>query len=80
MTHIAERHGAAHTGGAPDERRYLSTRQLAELTGLSHVTLELWRRQGRGPAFLRLGRRVRYDMRDVETWMAAQRRGEVTGG
>jgi hypothetical protein len=34
-------------------------------------TLETWRKKGRGPACVRLGRAVRYRRRDVESWVAA---------
>lgn len=68
MGHIAK----AQETASP---RYVTTRQLADILGVSVVSLELWRRQGRGPAYIRLGRAVRYDMADVETWVASQRRG-----
>jgi excisionase family DNA binding protein len=57
------------------DRPYLSTRQLAEFLGLSKVTIELWRRQGRGPAHIRLGSRVVYARVDIDAWLAAHRRG-----
>ena len=60
---------------AATERRYVNVRQLAEMLGISHVTLELWRRKGTGPAHLRVGRRVVYDIVDVRAWLDANRRG-----
>jgi excisionase family DNA binding protein len=54
---------------------YISTPQVAELTGLAVVTLESWRRTGEGPAHVRVGRRVLYRRSDVEAWLNANRRG-----
>jgi excisionase family DNA binding protein len=36
-------------------------------------TLERWRGDGTGPAFIRLGRRVAYRREDLEAWLAKQR-------
>jgi predicted DNA-binding transcriptional regulator AlpA len=54
---------------------YLTTRGVHELTGLAMVTLDLWRRQGRGPAFIKIGRRVMYRRADIETWLDQHRLG-----
>ena len=54
---------------------YLNTRQAAELCNLAPITLSAWRRQGRGPAFVKLGRAVRYARADVLAWLEANRRG-----
>lgn len=56
-------------------RRYISPRELSEMTGLARVTLAQWRQHGRGPAWIRLGSRVLYDIHDIESWMAARRQG-----
>lgn len=47
------------------EVRLLNTKQLAELFGVSVVTLEQWRLKGKGPKFIKVGRCVRYRMADV---------------
>lgn len=56
-------------------RAYLSTSQTEELTGIKMVTLELWRRKGTGPAFIKAGRRVLYARADIDQWLAANRCG-----
>ena len=43
-------------------------------TGLASSTLNKLRHFGGGPAFLKLGRRVLYDVADLDTWLAAHRR------
>ncbi len=56
-------------------RAYLSTSEVASYTGLKPVTLELWRRKGRGPIFIKAGRRVLYKITDVENWLTERRQG-----
>lgn len=41
-------------------REYLTTAELAEELHLHPITLVKWRREGRGPAFVRFGRAIRY--------------------
>lgn len=48
--------------------------QAAAYIGVTRQTLARWRVEGGGPAFLKLGGRVRYDLRDLETWINAGRR------
>lgn len=55
-----------------DNNRYLNTPQLAEKIGLSPITLEIWRSRGSGPPYIRIGRAIRYDLREVEKWLAAR--------
>lgn len=47
--------------------------QAAVFLDLSPRTLERFRVEGRGPAFLKLGRRVVYSRHDLLTWAEAQR-------
>jgi excisionase family DNA binding protein len=47
---------------------YLTTGQLAERTGIPAETLRQWRRRGTGPAYLKLGRSIRYRLADLEAW------------
>lgn len=46
--------------GASSQPEYLSPREAAALLGVSLRGLENLRRAGRGPAFVRVGRAVRY--------------------
>ena len=52
--------------------QHLSPPDLARRWQLSHRTLERWRRDGRGPAHLKLGTLVLYRVEDVEAYEAAQ--------
>lgn len=38
-------------------------------------TLNDWRHRGLGPAYIRLGKRVRYRFTAIEAWLDAQERG-----
>ena len=51
---------------------YLTTDQLAERLGLAPITVETWRKRGKGPPYVRLGRAVRYRISDVEAWAESQ--------
>ncbi|WP_434480897.1 helix-turn-helix transcriptional regulator [Gemmatimonas sp.] len=52
--------------------RFLRTADAARFLGVSAKTLNNWRWMGggRGPAFLRAGRAIRYDVRALEAWAA----------
>ncbi|HEU4895999.1 MAG TPA: helix-turn-helix domain-containing protein [Actinomycetota bacterium] len=41
---------------------------------MSLRTLERWRQQGTGPAFIQVGRSPRYRRADVDAWLDCQRR------
>lgn len=43
----------------------MTTKQAAEMLGLSPRTLENWRVRGDGPGFVKVGRAVRYSMSDL---------------
>lgn len=51
------------------EDRLLWPEQVAEMLGLPTGTLANWRYQGRGPAFVKVGRHVRYRRSDVLGWI-----------
>jgi hypothetical protein len=44
--------------------------------GLKVATLRAWRHQGRGPAFVRLGRAIRYLPHDIEAFLHANRHAQ----
>lgn len=53
---------------------YLTTEEAANFLRLKRNTLEVWRVQGRGPVFLKLGSRVLYERVALEAFAAASRR------
>jgi predicted DNA-binding transcriptional regulator AlpA len=54
--------------------RLVAERDASELLGVSVRTLQIWRLQGNGPRFVKLGRAVRYDGRDLDEYIEAGRR------
>lgn len=50
-------------------RELLTSEEVARITGLSVETLAQWRSQKRGIKYLKLGRAVRYDPSDVQTYL-----------
>lgn len=49
------------------------TKVAARYLGLSHRTLEQWRCNGAGPAFIQAGRRVLYLVRDLDAFISKNR-------
>lgn len=47
----------------------LTPEQVSGYLGVPLGTLANWRYQGRGPAYLRVGRHVRYRTQDVTAWI-----------
>ena len=56
------------------EHRNLQVHDAAAWLGLSKSKLDKMRVYGGGPPYLKLGRRVLYDTRDLDEWSAAHRR------
>jgi len=72
-----------HRSGAPCKTtgpptRKLATPAAATYLGLSKSTLDKMRMSGQGPPYLKLGRRVVYDIDDLEQWAAQMRRTQTS--
>lgn len=60
---------------------YMSEGEVAKLIGLSRRTLQRFRTEGSGPAFLRVAtRRVIYARSDIDTWTNSCRQGGMAFG
>ena len=57
----------------PQEFELMTQAQFARVALQSEVTVARWRREGAGPAYLKLGRKVMYSRADIEVWLAKQR-------
>ena len=57
----------------PTTDRFLSPRQVELEYEISTHTLQHWRYQGRGPAYYKLGSRVRYLRSELEAWLRGHR-------
>ena len=56
------------------DNQLLAVEEAAQRIGLSVSTLNKLRVLGGGPIFLKLGRRVAYDVADLNVWLASKRR------
>lgn len=51
----------------------INAKHTAQHLCVTEGTLAKWRLKGVGPKFLRVGRRIAYDPRDVQTWLNSRR-------
>lgn len=51
-----------------NQSKYLVTEDAAAYLSLSRRTLEAWRLQGRGPTYVKLGRKVVYRPEDLDAF------------
>ena len=54
---------------AANEKRIVGEKKAAVAMGLAVQTLRNMRHQRRGPAYLKIGRSVRYDLQDIEAYL-----------
>lgn len=62
--------------GSDGRRLGCTEAKLAERWDVSTRTLQRWRREGKGPQFLRLGRRVLYPFSEIDAFEQAARARE----
>jgi excisionase family DNA binding protein len=55
----------------------LTETDAAVRLGVKVATLRAWRHQGKGPAFVRLGRAIRYLTTDIDEFLQANRHGSA---
>lgn len=51
----------------------LTEEEAGRYVGYTISAMRLWRRQRRGPAYVRVGRSIRYLVSDLDQWLAAHR-------
>jgi len=49
-------------------------RETADILSCSEAALRRWRRLGTGPAFVKIGRLIRYSEQDLAAWIGGQRK------
>ena len=59
------------------EKRFLSIQGLSEYLGLSKGTVYVWVCQRRIP-YLKIGKLVKFDMREIENWLKNKRIEELS--
>lgn len=60
----------------PSDCEFWTEDELATFLGLAPITVRFWRRDAKGPNWIRLGRLVRYRRADVEAWLKTQTVGK----
>jgi excisionase family DNA binding protein len=50
-------------------RELITTFDAAKLLAVARRTLARWRREGRGPAYVQVGRGIRYRRKDIESFV-----------
>lgn len=55
----------------------ITTRDVAEMLGVSRSTLYGWAVAGYGPPPIKVGRQVRYKASDVDAWLEQQKRSSA---
>ena len=58
-----------HHGNAPMDAALMTPFEVSQYLGVPTGTLANWRYRGRGPAFIRVGRHVRYCAADISIWI-----------
>jgi hypothetical protein len=66
--------GANAIAGKTTPQGCMDERAGAAFFGIKPATMRKWRRLGIGPRYLKFGRLVRYDLRDLEAFKAASAR------
>jgi predicted DNA-binding transcriptional regulator AlpA len=61
-----------------DEEHLITESQAADLLAIALKTVRNWRHLGRGPPHLKLGRLVRYRMRDLNVWLESCERASTS--
>jgi len=57
----------------PRAKKYLTPLETASLLQVTEGTLRQWRYMRKGPRFIKTGRKVLYDIVDIETWIAKRK-------
>lgn len=52
----------------------LTPTKAAEILCLSELTLRKWRWEGKGPRYIKIGRKVAYKKEDLSNWIDSQSR------
>ena len=55
--------------------KLIEEKELAERLQVSLGTLRMWRIEGKGPRFHRIGQLIRYSPSDVKDWLASRQGG-----
>jgi len=55
------------------QKQRIPEKEAAPYIGMSKMYLRISRMRGDGPPYLKIGRAVRYDVRDLDKWLESKR-------
>ena len=61
-------------------QRYINEKECEEYTGIAVSTLQTMRHIGYGPTYIKVGRKVLYDVHDLENYMQGCKTNQPTKG
>lgn len=73
VTEAVRREVGALVRESVKSKNIMTEREAAEYVGQSPNTLRQWRSDSRGPVYLKDRRGIRYDRKDLDTWLATNR-------
>jgi excisionase family DNA binding protein len=56
----------------------LTVPEAADYLRLSKATLDQWRTAGKGPRYIKAGKRILYDTRDLDAWLDGNKRSSTS--
>ena len=56
----------------------LTVTEAADYLRVTKSTLDQWRTAGKGPRFIKAGKRVLYDSRDLDRWLDGNKRSSTS--
>jgi excisionase family DNA binding protein len=59
------------------DKEILTDKETASFLGVADRTLRDWRKQGKGPAFVQMGKKIRYRKKDIDAYLDRQ---TISGG
>jgi excisionase family DNA binding protein len=62
------------------EKRFLNKKELAGYLGVSVYTIDSWVSQRQEIPFVKMGRRVMFDLKDIEAWIEKHKTNPVNLG
>jgi helix-turn-helix protein len=62
----------------PQNDALVDERRAADILNAAPATLSRWRYAGKGPRFVKIGRLVRYSMRELERYISQQERSSTS--
>ena len=54
-------------------KKYIGEKDVSELTAIPRSTLRKYRFYGEGPAYIKIGKSVRYSLDDIHSFMESRR-------